>query len=199
MRSPSFHCPRFFNSSTRSNRLSTFLLPPKAAALLKLRCCDIFQIPVVPPPHLEDHPGFEADALCSMPGGRCQSQSCQRPDQSRVKDREIREIRGKGRKQSEVWRAAHKQHPIHGLGVNGFFSSSCSCPHLFAAPPYGLTKPVNPPPRNPPIQRAGEIRPYKAPILRRRRTGWPAARDWARSTSNSATQSLYSSGSTSIC
>ena len=36
-------------------------------------------------------------------------------------------------------------------------------------------------------------------ILRSRKVGSPAARDAARSTSNSATQSLCSSGSTSIC
>ena len=41
MRSPSFHWPRFFKSSTRSKRLSTFRLPPNVAAARRLRCCDI--------------------------------------------------------------------------------------------------------------------------------------------------------------
>ena len=41
MRLPSFHSPRFLSISTRSKRLSTFLLPPKVAAARRLRCCDI--------------------------------------------------------------------------------------------------------------------------------------------------------------
>ena len=41
MRSPSLYCPRFFKSSIRSNRLSTFRFPPIVAAARKLRCCDI--------------------------------------------------------------------------------------------------------------------------------------------------------------
>jgi signal peptidase I len=41
IRSPCFHCPRFLSSSRRSNRLRTFLLPPRVAAARRLRCCDI--------------------------------------------------------------------------------------------------------------------------------------------------------------
>jgi len=44
MRSPGFHWPRFFRSSRRSKRLSTFRLPPRVAAARRLRCCDIMQI-----------------------------------------------------------------------------------------------------------------------------------------------------------
>src|SRR5687768_12257992 len=40
-RSPSFHCPRFFRISTRSNRFITLRLAPSVDAPLKLRCCDI--------------------------------------------------------------------------------------------------------------------------------------------------------------
>ena len=38
---PSFHCPRFFSNSTRSNRLRTFLFAAMVLAPLKLRCWDI--------------------------------------------------------------------------------------------------------------------------------------------------------------
>src|SRR5208282_6164772 len=46
IRSPSFHWPRRLSTSTRSNRLSTFRLPPKVAAARRLRCCDINKNPV---------------------------------------------------------------------------------------------------------------------------------------------------------
>ena len=38
---PSFHWPRFFNSSTRSKRFSTLRLAAMVLAPFKLRCCDM--------------------------------------------------------------------------------------------------------------------------------------------------------------
>jgi len=38
---PSFHCPRFLSSSTRSKRFRTLRFATIVLAPLRLRCCDI--------------------------------------------------------------------------------------------------------------------------------------------------------------